>query len=127
MKASLYATPFKWLTAGESVSLRCSVYTTTSRTSWNYHWYKLVPYREELPAFVDKYNSSQYSVELLPDNSSGDDGVSYTLSPVGPEHSGLYVCRGEREESVYHTAYSAPALVWVIGGCCNESTLIDTW
>ncbi|XP_041959728.1 Fc receptor-like protein 5 isoform X3 [Alosa sapidissima] len=112
--AYLYGPPEGWLTAGDSVSLRCSLgqYTSTSDPRWRILWYKIVLYREELPTFTDKESSSKYSLELLPDSSG--DGGSYTLNSVGPEHSGVYVCRGEREQPVDHTEYSTPKLLWVI-------------
>ncbi|XP_041959717.1 titin-like isoform X2 [Alosa sapidissima] len=110
----VYDAPEGWLTAGDSVSLRCSLgqYTSTSDPRWRILWYKIVLYREELPTFTDKESSSKYSLELLPDSSG--DGGSYTLNSVGPEHSGVYVCREEREQPVDHTEYSTPKLLWVI-------------
>ncbi|XP_062403994.1 uncharacterized protein LOC134094480 [Sardina pilchardus] len=118
--------PKDWLTAGDSVSLRCSVglYSSTSDTRWRILWYKIVPYREELPTFTDKQGSSTYSVELLPDSSG--DGGSYTLNSVGPEHSGVYVCRGEREQSDYHTEYSRPKLLWVIDPSPKAALIVNS-
>ncbi|KAF5889060.1 carcinoembryonic antigen-related cell adhesion molecule 5, partial [Clarias magur] len=90
--------PLSWLTEGDSVTLSCEV--KHSSTGWTFSWYTDVPYR-------DSQGSLRYRTALLSDSSRGSGG-SYTLSPVTLNHTGVYMCRAERGEPVFHTHYSKP-------------------
>ncbi len=59
-----------------------------------------------LSGFTDQYN-------LLSDSSRGAGG-NYTVTSA-VNHTGVYVCRAEREKSVYKTQYSNTQLLWVTG------------
>ncbi|XP_053350732.1 Fc receptor-like protein 5 [Clarias gariepinus] len=95
--------PLSWLTEGDSVTLSCEV--KHSSTGWTFSWYTDVPYR-------DSQGSLRYRTALLSDSSRGSGG-SYTLSPVTLNHTGVYMCRAERGEPVFHTHYSKPQPLWV--------------
>ncbi|XP_053350611.1 leukocyte immunoglobulin-like receptor subfamily A member 3 [Clarias gariepinus] len=97
--------PLSWLTEGDSVTLSCEV--KHSSTGWTFSWYTGVPYR-------DSQGSLRYRTALLSDSSRGSGG-SYTLSPVTLNHTGVYMCRAERGEPVFHTHYSKPQPLWVTG------------
>ncbi|KAM9401269.1 B-cell receptor CD22-like [Salvelinus alpinus] len=102
-KAVLSISP-QWLNPGDSVTLSCEVDKTS--TGWRFSWYRTVPYRAGLPSLSDK----SYSVEPLSDSSTGTTESFYTLSPAG--HTGGYVCRAGRGDSVYDTLYSEPQFLW---------------
>ncbi|KAM9500834.1 leukocyte immunoglobulin-like receptor subfamily A member 3 [Clarias gariepinus] len=97
--------PLSWLTEGDSVTLSCEV--KHSSTGWTFSWYTDVPYR-------DSQGSLRYRTALLSDSSRGSGG-SYTLSPVTLNHTGVYMCRAERGEPVFHTHYSEPQPLWITG------------
>ncbi|KAF5890903.1 Fc receptor-like protein 5, partial [Clarias magur] len=94
----LSVSPLSWLTEGDSVTLSCEV--KHSSTGWTFSWYTDVPYR-------DSQGSLRYRAALLSDSSRGSGG-SYTLSPVTLNHTGVYMCRAERGQPVFHTHYSKP-------------------
>ncbi|KAM9500837.1 cell adhesion molecule CEACAM5-like [Clarias gariepinus] len=98
--------PLSWLTEGDSVTLSCEV--KHSSTGWTFSWYTDVPYR-------DSQGSLRYRTALLSDSSRGSGG-SYTLSPVTLNHTGVYMCRAERGEPVFHTHYSKPQALWITDG-----------
>ncbi|XP_060731252.1 leukocyte immunoglobulin-like receptor subfamily A member 2 isoform X2 [Tachysurus vachellii] len=100
-----------WLTEGDSVTLSCEV--TDSSTNWTFSWYTVVPYRDGLTGI---YNNRGYIVyvELLSDSSRGSGG-KYTLSPAALNHTGVYMCRGERGEPALHTQYSNLQPLWITG------------
>ncbi|KAF4088731.1 hypothetical protein AMELA_G00058120, partial [Ameiurus melas] len=92
----LSASPQSWLTEGDSVTLSCEV--TNSSTDWTFRWYTFVPYR---------LNEFLFDYRLVPlSDSSRESGDSYTISPAALNHTGVYMCRAERGERVYHTYYS---------------------
>ncbi|MCJ8731194.1 hypothetical protein PDJAM_G00196580, partial [Pangasius djambal] len=101
----LKVSPQTWLTEGDSVTLSCEV--TDSSTDWTFSWYRDVPYSDNNGHFI-------YRAVLLSDSSRGSGG-SYTLSPASLNHTGVYVCRGEREERAFHTFYSNLQPLWITG------------
>ncbi|KAM9501667.1 Fc receptor-like protein 5 [Clarias gariepinus] len=105
-KPVLTVSPQSWLTEGDSVTLSCEV--TDSSTDWTFSWYRQVPYRDGL---LQLKNNHSY-VELLSDSSRGSGG-NYTLSPAALNHTGVYRCRGEREQ--FFTKFSKPQPVWITG------------
>ncbi|XP_053089495.1 titin-like [Pangasianodon hypophthalmus] len=104
-RAVLSVSPQSWLTEGDSVTLSCEV--TDSSTDWTFSWYTVVLYRD---------NNGHISAKkkLLSDSSRGSRGF-YTLSPAALNHTGVYVCRGEREERRSYTNYSNLQLLWITG------------
>ncbi|XP_053089496.1 obscurin-like [Pangasianodon hypophthalmus] len=104
-RAVLSVSPQSWLTEGDSVTLSCEV--TDSSTDWTFSWYTTVPYR-------DNHGHISAKKKLLSDSSRGSGG-SYTLSPAALNHTGVYVCRGEREERPSYTNYSNLQLLWITG------------
>ncbi|KAI5607365.1 Fc receptor-like protein 5, partial [Silurus asotus] len=119
-QAVLSVSPQNWLTEGDSVTLSCEV--TDSSTDWTFSWYTVVPYRDG----VTQINNPDYVmyVELLSDSSRGSGG-NYTFSPSALHHTGVYVCRGEREEPVSHTLYSNPQPLWISGESPPVSLIIS--
>ncbi|XP_047012477.2 low affinity immunoglobulin gamma Fc region receptor II isoform X1 [Ictalurus punctatus] len=63
-------------------------------------------------------------VELLSDSSRGSGG-KYTLSPAALNHTGVYMCRGERGEPALHTQYSNPQPLWITGESPPVSLIIN--
>ncbi|XP_060776580.1 B-cell receptor CD22-like [Neoarius graeffei] len=107
----LSVSPQSWLTEGDSVTLSCEV--TGSSTDWTFSWYTTVPYRSGLTQIKNSYGYITY-VKPLSDSSRGSGG-KYTLSPAGFNHTGVYMCRGERGEPAIHTQYSNPQPLWITG------------
>ncbi|XP_053359277.1 Fc receptor-like protein 5 [Clarias gariepinus] len=107
--------PLSWLTEGDSVTLSCEV--KHSSTGWTFSWYTDVPYR-------DSQGSLRYRTALLSDSSRGSGG-SYTLSPVTLNHTGVYMCRAERGEPVFHTHYSEPQPLWITAESPPVSLIIS--
>ncbi|KAL1260124.1 hypothetical protein QQF64_007951, partial [Cirrhinus molitorella] len=99
--AVLSVSPQKWLTEGDTVTLICKV--CNFPTGWTFSWFTLT---------VSRKNSRHYN--LLSDSSRGAGG-NYTVSSAALNHTGVYVCRAEREKSVYKTQYSNTHLLWVTG------------
>ncbi|KAL1260125.1 hypothetical protein QQF64_007952, partial [Cirrhinus molitorella] len=91
--------PQKWLTEGDPVTLVCKVYSFS--TGWTFSWFTLT---------VSPENSRHYN--LLSDSSRGAGG-NYTVSSAALNHTGVYVCRAEREKSVFKTQYSNTQPLWV--------------
>ncbi|XP_053089486.1 carcinoembryonic antigen-related cell adhesion molecule 5-like [Pangasianodon hypophthalmus] len=120
-RAVLSVSPQSWLTEGDSVTLSCEV--TDSSTDWTFSWYTTVPYRDGLTQIKNNRGYSMY-VELLSDSSRGSGG-SYTLSPAALNHTGVYVCRGERGEPAVHTQYSIPQPLWITGESPPVSLIIS--
>ncbi|XP_060771403.1 obscurin-like [Neoarius graeffei] len=120
-RAVLSISPQSWLTEGDSVTLSCEV--TGSSTDWTFSWYTTAPYRSGLTQIT---NSRGYnvSVELLSDSSRGSGG-KYTLSPAALNHTGIYMCRGERGEPAFHTQYSNPQPLWITGESPPVSLIIN--
>ncbi|XP_072543935.1 Fc receptor-like protein 5 [Salminus brasiliensis] len=90
-QAVLSVSPQSWLTEGDSVTLSCEV--RGSSTGWTFSWYR-------------------DNDEFLSDSSRGSGGP-YTLSPAALHHTGVYMCRAERGDPVYHTQYSNPQPLWI--------------
>ncbi|XP_060776473.1 B-cell receptor CD22-like [Neoarius graeffei] len=111
-QAVLSVSPQSWLTEGDSVTLSCEV--TGSSTDWTFSWYTTVPYRSGLTQITNSRVYNMY-VELLSDSSRGSGG-KYTLSPAALNHTGVYMCRGERGEPAFHTQYSNPQPLWITDG-----------
>ncbi|KAF5890608.1 Fc receptor-like protein 5, partial [Clarias magur] len=113
--AVLSVSPQRWLTEGDSVTLNCEV--TDSSTDWTFSWYTSLPYR-------DRTVHISYKFILLPDSSRGSGG-SYTLSPAALNHTGVYVCRGERGEPALHSQYSNPKTLSITGESPPVSLIIN--
>uniref|UniRef100_A0A8C1M7G0 Ig-like domain-containing protein n=1 Tax=Cyprinus carpio TaxID=7962 RepID=A0A8C1M7G0_CYPCA len=107
----LSVSPQKWLTEGDSVSLICKVYS--SSTGWTFSWYTLTASSE---------SSNHY--QLLSDSSRGAGG-NYTVSSAAVKHTGVYVCRAERGEPAHKTTYSNTQPVWVTGVSPPVSLIIS--
>ncbi|KAG7330711.1 hypothetical protein KOW79_006933 [Hemibagrus wyckioides] len=120
-QAVLRVSPQSWLTEGDSVTLSCEV--TDSSTDWTFSWYTVVPYRDGLTGINNNGGYSVY-VELLSDSSRGSGG-NYTLSPAALNHTGVYMCRGERGEPAFHSQYSNPQPLWINGGSPPVSLIIN--
>ncbi|XP_053537835.1 leukocyte immunoglobulin-like receptor subfamily B member 2 [Ictalurus punctatus] len=119
--AVLSVSPQSWLTEGDSVTLSCKV--TDSSTDWTFSWYTAVPYRDGLTQIKHNHGYIMY-VELLSDSSRGSGG-KYTLSPAALNHTGVYMCRGERREPALHTQYSNPQPLWITGESPPVSLIIN--
>ncbi|XP_052409034.1 basement membrane-specific heparan sulfate proteoglycan core protein [Carassius gibelio] len=110
-QAGLSISPQKWLTEGDSVTLICEVYG--SSTDWTFSWFSVT---------VSSYN--RYNFQLLSDSSRGAGG-NYTVSSAALKHTGVYVCRAERGEPAYNTTYSNTQPVWVTGISPRGSLIIS--
>ncbi|KAL0153319.1 hypothetical protein M9458_051357, partial [Cirrhinus mrigala] len=55
---------------------------------------------------------NRHHYNLLSDSSRGAGG-NYTVSSAALNHTGVYVCRAEREKSVFKTQHSNTQLLWV--------------
>ncbi|XP_053537832.1 Fc receptor-like protein 5 [Ictalurus punctatus] len=119
--AVLSVSPQSWLTEGDSVTLSCE--DTDSSTDWTFSWYTAVPYRDGLTQIKHNRGYITY-VELLSDSSRGSGG-NYTLSPAALNHTGVYMCRGERGEPALHTQYSNPQPLWITGESPPVSLIIN--
>ncbi|XP_073712756.1 cell adhesion molecule CEACAM5-like [Misgurnus anguillicaudatus] len=95
----LRVSPDRWLTEGDSVTLMCEV--KNSSTGWTFSWFT-----EQSPS-SDGY-------QLLSDSIRGSKGI-YTVSSVTGKHTGVYMCRAERGDPVYHTEYSNTKPLFVTG------------
>ncbi|XP_043114503.1 Fc receptor-like protein 5 isoform X2 [Puntigrus tetrazona] len=97
-KSVLSVSPQKWLTEGDPVTLICEVHNFS--TGWTFSWFTLT--------------ESPGGYHLLSDSSRGAGG-RYRISSAAVDHTGVYVCRAEREKSSYKTQYSNTQLLWVTG------------
>ncbi|KAF4088756.1 hypothetical protein AMELA_G00058460, partial [Ameiurus melas] len=120
-RADLSVSPQSWLTEGDSVTLSCEV--TDSSTNWTFSWFTAVPYRDGLTQIKNNHGYIMH-VELFSDSSRGSGG-KYTLSPAALNHTGVYMCRGERGEPVLHTQYSNPQPLWITGESPPVSLIIN--
>ncbi|XP_073721206.1 Fc receptor-like protein 5 [Misgurnus anguillicaudatus] len=105
----LSVSPQQWLTEGDSVTLMCEV--RSSSTGWTFSWFT-VP--------------SPYSVnrdELVSNSSGGSKGI-YTVSSVTVKHTGVYMCRAERGDPVYHTENSNTQTLWITDVSPSVSLII---
>ncbi|XP_073712771.1 Fc receptor-like protein 5 [Misgurnus anguillicaudatus] len=103
----LSVSPQQWLTEGDSVTLMCEV--INSSTGWTFSW------------FTVQSHSSDYDLVL---NSSGGSKGIYTVSSVTVKHTGVYMCRAERGDPVYHTEYSNTQTLWITGVSPSVSLII---
>ncbi|XP_026075788.1 Fc receptor-like protein 5 [Carassius auratus] len=100
-QAGLSVSPQKWLTEGDSVTLICEVYG--SSTGWTFSWFT-----------VTALSDNKYHYQLLSGSSRGAGG-NYIVSYAALKHTGVYVCRAERGKPAYNTTYSNTQPVWVTG------------
>uniref|UniRef100_A0A671L7K0 Ig-like domain-containing protein n=1 Tax=Sinocyclocheilus anshuiensis TaxID=1608454 RepID=A0A671L7K0_9TELE len=110
-QAVLSASPQKWLTEGDPVTLICEVYG--SSTGWTFSWYTLTA-----------SSDNRYHFQRLSDSSRGAGG-NYTVSSAALNHTEVYVCRAERGEPAYKTTYSNTQPVWVTGVSPPVSLIIS--
>uniref|UniRef100_A0A8C2HTH4 Ig-like domain-containing protein n=1 Tax=Cyprinus carpio TaxID=7962 RepID=A0A8C2HTH4_CYPCA len=110
-RAVLSVSPKKWLTEGDPVTLICEV--DGSSTGWTFSWYTLT---------VSSDNSNHY--QLISDSSRGAGG-NYTVSSAALNHTGVYVCRAEREKTAYKTSISNMQPLWVTGVSPPVSLIIS--
>ncbi|XP_073693736.1 leukocyte immunoglobulin-like receptor subfamily A member 2 [Garra rufa] len=108
-QAVLSVSPQKWLTEGDSVTLICKVYG--SSTGWTFSWYTVS-------------SGNRYHYELPSDSSRGAGG-NYTVSSAALNHTGVYVCTAERGNLVYNTTYSNKQPLWVTGVSLPVSLIIS--
>ncbi|XP_053537814.1 Fc receptor-like protein 5 [Ictalurus punctatus] len=114
--------PLHWLTEGDSVTLSCEV--KHSSTGWTFSWYTVVPYRNGLIEVTGRRGNVLYGLELLSDSSRGSGG-SYTLTNVTVNHTGVYMCRAERGEPVFHTRDSNLQPLCITGESPPVSLIIN--
>ncbi|XDV33548.1 hypothetical protein PO909_003928 [Leuciscus waleckii] len=106
-RAVLSVSPQKWLTEGDPVTLICEV--NGSSTGWTFSWFTVTG-----PGIGNHY-------ELLSDSSRGAGG-KYTVSSADLNHSGVYVCRAERDKTA---VYSNTQPLWVTGVSPPVSLIIS--
>ncbi|XP_048034140.1 Fc receptor-like protein 5 [Megalobrama amblycephala] len=111
-RAVLSVSPQKWLTEGDPVTLICEV--KGSSTGWTFSWFTVTK--------VSSVVKDHY--KLLSDSSRGSGG-KYTVSSAAVNHTGVYVCKAEREETSYKTWYSNKQLLWVTGVSPRVSLIIS--
>ncbi|XP_065109050.1 Fc receptor-like protein 5 [Paramisgurnus dabryanus] len=104
----LSVSPHRWLTEGDSVTLMCEV--INSSTGWTFSWFTV-----QMNKDVD--------YELVSNSSGGSKGI-YTVSSVTVKHTGVYMCRAERGDPVYHTKYSNTQTLWITGVSPSVSLII---
>ncbi|XP_053486119.1 Fc receptor-like protein 5 [Ictalurus furcatus] len=121
-EAVVSVSPLRWLTEGDSVTLSCEV--KHSSTGWTFSWYTAVPYRNGLIEVTGHRGNVLYGLELLSDSSRGSGG-SYTLTNVTVNHTGVYMCRAERGESVFHTQDSNLQPLCITGESPPVSLIIN--
>ncbi|XDV12510.1 hypothetical protein PO909_001164, partial [Leuciscus waleckii] len=110
-RAVLSVSPQKWLTEGDPVTLICEV--NGSSTGWTFSW------------FTETFSSeSRNDYELLSDSSRGAGG-KYTVSSADLNHTGVYVCRAERDKTAVYTTYSNTQPLWVTGVSPPVSLIIS--
>ncbi|XP_073721042.1 Fc receptor-like protein 5 [Misgurnus anguillicaudatus] len=107
----LSVSPQQWLTEGDSVTLMCEV--INSSTGWTFSWFT-----------VQSLNSGNisYDYEMVSNSSGGSKGI-YTVSSVTVKHTGVYMCRAERGDPVYHTDSNTQTL-WITGVSPSVSLII---
>ncbi|XP_051742841.1 Fc receptor-like protein 5 isoform X2 [Ctenopharyngodon idella] len=109
-RAVLSVSPQKWLTEGDPVTLICEV--NSSSTGWTFSWFTQT---------VTGSSDLRVHYELLSDSSRGAGG-KYTVSSAALNHTGVYVCRAEREN---YTTNSNTQLLWVTGVSPPVSLIIS--
>ncbi|XP_073721201.1 Fc receptor-like protein 5 [Misgurnus anguillicaudatus] len=108
----LSVSPQQWLTEGDSVTLMCEV--INSSTGWTFSWFTV-------QNFDSTVNKDDY--ELVSNSSKGSKGI-YTVSSVTVKHTGVYMCRAERGDPVYHTEYSNTQTLWITSVSPSVSLII---
>ncbi|XP_073669822.1 Fc receptor-like protein 5 [Paramisgurnus dabryanus] len=103
-KPVLSVSPQQWLTEGDSVTLMCKV--RSSSTGWTFSWFT-----------VQSHSPGKVDYQLVSDSIQGSKGI-YTVSSVTVKHTGVYMCRAERGDPVYHTEYSNTKPLWITGLQC---------
>ncbi|XP_073669849.1 Fc receptor-like protein 5 [Paramisgurnus dabryanus] len=98
----LSVSPDQWLTEGDSVTLMCEV--INSSTGWTFSWFTVQNYK---PVSV---------------SSGGFKGIN-TVSSVTVKTTGVYMCRAERGDPVYHTN-SNTKILWITGVSPSVSLII---
>ncbi|XP_048057820.1 Fc receptor-like protein 5 isoform X2 [Megalobrama amblycephala] len=111
-EAQLSVSPQQWLTEGDPVTLICEV--KGSSTGWTFSWFTV----------TETVSSGSRNHRLLSDSSRGAGG-KYTVSSATVNHTGVYVCGAEREETAYKTLYSNKQLLWVTGVSPRVSLVIS--
>ncbi|KAL1278693.1 hypothetical protein QQF64_025366 [Cirrhinus molitorella] len=106
----LSVSPQKWLTEGDPVTLICEV--NGSSTDWTFSWYSVT--------VSSDYTGHHY--KQLSDSKRGAGG-NYTVGSVALKHTGVYVCRAERQNPAYYTTISNTQPLWVTG-CSPPGSLI---
>ncbi|XP_067220376.1 Fc receptor-like protein 5 [Chanodichthys erythropterus] len=109
-EVQLSVSPQQWLTEGDPVTLICEV--KGSSTGWTFSWFTVTE-----TDISDRY-------KLLSDSSRGAGG-NYTVSSATVNHTGVYVCRAQREETAYKTWYSNKQPLWVTGVSPPVSLIIS--
>ncbi|XP_039518807.1 sialoadhesin-like, partial [Pimephales promelas] len=109
-EAVLSVSPQKWLTEGDPVTLICEV--NGSSTGWTFSWFTVI------------VSGSSIDHELLSDSSRGSGG-KYTVSSAHLKHTGVYVCKAEREKTAVYTKYSNTQPLWVTGVSPPVSLIIS--
>ncbi|XP_039518784.1 Fc receptor-like protein 5 isoform X2 [Pimephales promelas] len=110
-RAVLSVSPQKWLTEGDPVTLICEV--NGSSTGWTFSW------------FTKTVSGSRNDYELLSDSSRGAGG-KYTVSSADLKHTGVYVCKAERDNPPkYTTQHSNTQPLWVTGVSPPVSLIIS--
>ncbi|XP_065108601.1 Fc receptor-like protein 5 [Paramisgurnus dabryanus] len=107
----LSVSPQQWLTEGDSVTLMCEV--INSSTGWTFSWFTV----------QSLYSVNKYDYEVVSNSSGGSKGI-YTVSSVTVKHTGVYMCRAERGDPVYHTKYSNTQTLWITGVSPSVSLII---
>ncbi|XP_077069714.1 Fc receptor-like protein 5 [Siphateles boraxobius] len=109
-RAVLSVSPQKWLTEGDHVTLICEI--NGSSTGWTFSW------------FTVTVSGSRNDFEPLSDSSRGAGG-KYTVSSATLNHTGVYVCRAERDKTAVYTTYSNTQPLWVTGVSPPVSLIIN--
>ncbi|XP_073669806.1 leukocyte immunoglobulin-like receptor subfamily A member 1 [Paramisgurnus dabryanus] len=107
----LSVSPQQWLTEGDSVTLMCEV--INSSTGWTFSWFTV----------QSLYSVNKDYYQLMSNSSGGSKGI-YTVSSVTVKHTGVYMCRAERGDPVYHTEYSNTQTLWITGVSPSVSLII---
>nr|XP_055032069.1 Fc receptor-like protein 5 [Misgurnus anguillicaudatus] len=112
----LSVSPQQWLTEGDSVTLMCEV--RSSSTGWTFSWFTVQSLYSGNISFI-----SSIDYQLVSVSSGGSKGI-YTVSSVTVKHTGVYMCRAERGDPVYHTEYSNTQTLWITGVSPSVSLII---
>ncbi|CAM4341798.1 unnamed protein product [Leuciscus chuanchicus] len=99
-RAVLSVSPQKWLTEGDPVTLNCEV--NGSSTGWTFSWFTVT----------------------VSDSSRGAGG-KYTVSSADLNHTGVYVCRAEKDKTAVYSPYSNTQPLWVTGVSPPVSLIIS--